>query len=249
MFVPYVQWNALQTALKSYVMVQRTKCFSVKLIIWKVNIMCRIANVERKTSETEIKIKMNLDGVGKYNISTGVNFFNHMLESFSKHSMIDLDIIADGDIEIDDHHTIEDVGIGGVSAIGIYLLNNIRRNVFANIGAGLWDTYNMATGLMGDLLSYLRLYALGLAGGMLGGVFNTLGMQLRDTLGDFLFGIPGWICFGLIFVAGHGLNIALSCLSGYVHSIRLTFVEYFKNSGYDGKGMEYKPFSSKKENE
>jgi V/A-type H+-transporting ATPase subunit I len=139
------------------------------------------------------------------------------------------------------------IGIGGVSAIGIYLLNNIRRNVFANIGAGLWDTYNMATGLMGDLLSYLRLYALGLAGGMLGGVFNTLGMQLRDTLGDFLFGIPGWICFGLIFVAGHGLNIALSCLSGYVHSIRLTFVEYFKNSGYDGKGVEYKPFSSKKE--
>ena len=138
------------------------------------------------------------------------------------------------------------IGIGGVAAIGIYLLNNIRRNVFANIGAGLWDTYNMATGLMGDLLSYLRLYALGLAGGMLGGVFNTLGMQLRDSMGDFLFGIPGWSCFGLIFVAGHGLNIALSCLSGYVHSIRLTFVEYFKNSGYDGKGVEYKPFSSKK---
>ena len=73
--------------------------------------MSRIADVDRKTSETDIKIKMNLDGVGKYNISTGVNFFNHMLESFSKHSMIDLDITADGDIEIDDHHTIEDVGI------------------------------------------------------------------------------------------------------------------------------------------
>ena len=135
-------------------------------------------------------------------------------------------------------------GIGAVSAIGIYLLNNIRRNVFMNIGAGLWDTYNMATGLMGDLLSYLRLYALGLAGGMLGGVFNDLGMQLRDSMSDFLFGIPGWICFGLIFVFGHSLNIALSCLSGYVHSIRLTFVEYFKNSGYDGKGTMYKPFSS-----
>ena len=141
------------------------------------------------------------------------------------------------------------IGIGGVSAIGIYLLNNIRRNIFVNVGAGLWDTYNMATGLMGDLLSYLRLYALGLAGGMLGGVFNTLGMQLRDTMGDFLFGIPGWICFGLIFVAGHGPNIALSCLSGYVHSIRLTFVEYFKNSGYDGKGTAYKPFSSNKKND
>ena len=141
------------------------------------------------------------------------------------------------------------IGIGGVSAVGIFLLNDIRRNVFMNVGAGLWDTYNMATGLMGDLLSYLRLYALGLAGGMLGGVFNDLGMQLRDALGGFLFGIPGWICFALIFVLGHGLNIALSCLSGYVHSIRLTFVEYFKNSGYDGKGVEYKPFSSKKKND
>ena len=139
--------------------------------------------------------------------------------------------------------------IGGISAIGIYLLNNIRRNIFVNIGAGLWDTYNMATGLMGDLLSYLRLYALGLAGGMLGGVFNSLGLQLRDSMADFLFGIPGWICFGLIFVAGHTLNIALSCLSGYVHSIRLTFVEYFKNSGYDGKGTEYKPFSYNKKND
>ena len=64
--------------------------------------MTRIANVSRKTSETDITIKMNLDGVGKYDIETGVNFFNHMLESFSKHSMIDLDVKAEGDIEIDD---------------------------------------------------------------------------------------------------------------------------------------------------
>ena len=73
--------------------------------------MTRIANVSRKTSETDITIKMNLDGTGVYNISTGVNFFNHMLESFSKHSMIDLDLKAVGDIEIDDPHTIEDIGI------------------------------------------------------------------------------------------------------------------------------------------
>lgn len=73
--------------------------------------MARISNVSRKTSETDITIKMNLDGSGKYDISTGVNFFNHMLESFSKHSMIDLDVQAVGDIEIDDHHTIEDIGI------------------------------------------------------------------------------------------------------------------------------------------
>jgi len=71
----------------------------------------RIAIVTRKTSETDIKLKLNLDGKGIYNINTGVNFFNHMLESFSKHSLIDLDIEAVGDIEIDDHHTIEDIGI------------------------------------------------------------------------------------------------------------------------------------------
>ena len=62
--------------------------------------MDRKSNVSRTTSETDIQIEMNLDGKGKYNISTGVNFFNHMLEAFSKHSMIDLVVDAKGDIEI-----------------------------------------------------------------------------------------------------------------------------------------------------
>ena len=131
--------------------------------------------------------------------------------------------------------------IGGISAIGIYLLNNIRRNVFINIGSGLWDTYNMATGLMGDVLSYIRLYALGLAGGMLGGVFNQLAFMVNDAAGPYL----GWFFCGLILVFGHTLNIAMSCLSAFVHPLRLTFVEYFKNSGYDGKGEEYAPFAKK----
>ncbi|MBX7076927.1 MAG: imidazoleglycerol-phosphate dehydratase HisB [Methanobacteriaceae archaeon] len=73
--------------------------------------MKRTAKVSRKTSETDINIEINLDGEGNYNIDTGVNFFNHMLESFSKHSYIDLNIKAIGDTEIDDHHTVEDVGI------------------------------------------------------------------------------------------------------------------------------------------
>ena len=135
--------------------------------------------------------------------------------------------------------------IGGVSAIGIYLLNNLHRNVFINIGAGLWDTYNMATGLMGDLLSYIRLYALGLAGGMLGGVFNQLAFMVQNAAG----GVPGWVFCGLILVFGHALNIAMSCLSAFVHPLRLTFVEYFKNSGYDGKGEAYKPFARVKDNQ
>ena len=73
--------------------------------------MMRTAEVTRKTSETDIKIELDIDGAGKYEIDTGVNFFNHMLESFSRHSFIDLKVKAVGDIEIDDHHTIEDTGI------------------------------------------------------------------------------------------------------------------------------------------
>ena len=133
--------------------------------------------------------------------------------------------------------------IGSVAGIGIYLLNNLHRNVFLNIGAGLWDTYNMATGLGGDVLSYIRLYALGLAGGMLGGVFNQIAFMVNDAAGP----VIGWLLCGLILVFGHALNIAMSCLSAFVHPLRLTFVEYFKNSGYEGKGEAYKPFAAVKE--
>ena len=134
------------------------------------------------------------------------------------------------------------IAIGGLGAVGIYLLNSFERNVFLNIGVGLWDTYNMASGLLGDILSYIRLFALGLAGGMLGETFNSLALMLvegQEGVGAIL----GWIGFGLIIVFGHTLNIAMSCLSAFVHPLRLTFVEYFKNAGYDGKGVEYKPFS------
>ena len=91
--------------------------------------MERTAKVSRKTSETDIEIELNIDGTGKYNIDTGVNFFNHMLESFSKHSFIDLDIKAIGDVEIDDHHTVEDVGIllGEAFAEAIGDKKGIRR--------------------------------------------------------------------------------------------------------------------------
>lgn len=128
----------------------------------------------------------------------------------------------------------------GVAAVGIYLLNNIHRNPLINILAGLYDTYNMASGLMGDILSYIRLYALGLAGGMLGATFNNLAMMSVDNdLSSAGFGIIGFL---LIILIGHVLNIAMSCLSAFVHPLRLSFVEYFKNAGYEGKGTEYKPF-------
>ena len=134
------------------------------------------------------------------------------------------------------------IAVGSIGAVGIYLLNSFERNLFLNIGAGLWDTYNMASGLLGDILSYIRLFALGLAGGMLGQTFNTLALMLVEGQ-EGVGAVFGWIGFGLIIVFGHTLNIAMSCLSAFVHPLRLTFVEYFKNAGYDGKGVEYKPFN------
>lgn len=131
--------------------------------------------------------------------------------------------------------------IASISALGIYIFNTPGRNPLMNIGSGLWDTYNMATGILGDVLSYVRLYALGLAGGMLGGAFNTLGLMV---LGD---GGWTWVPFIIILILGHLLNIAMSALGAFVHPLRLNFVEYFKNSGYEGMGAEYNPLTKNKE--
>lgn len=73
--------------------------------------MARKSKVERKTKETSIKVEVNLDGTGKYSVSTGIGFLDHMMEQISRHSLIDIKIVAKGDLHIDYHHTTEDVGI------------------------------------------------------------------------------------------------------------------------------------------
>ena len=70
----------------------------------------RVSSVDRKTNETQIKVSVNLDGTGKNAITTGLPFFDHMIQQLSKHSLIDIDIKCNGDLEIDSHHTMEDVG-------------------------------------------------------------------------------------------------------------------------------------------
>lgn len=130
------------------------------------------------------------------------------------------------------------IGIGAVSALGIFIFNTPGRNPLINIGAGLWDTYGMTTGLLGDVLSYIRLYALGLAGGMLGAAFNQLGAQVLGENPN----IGTWVGFILIVTFGHVLNLLMACLGAFVHPLRLSFVEYFKNAGYEGTGKLYTPF-------
>ena len=126
-----------------------------------------------------------------------------------------------------------------ISGAMIFLFNTPGKNIFMNIGLGLWDSYNMVTGLLGDVLSYVRLFALGLSGGILAGVFNSLAVGMSpDNV------IAGPIVMVLIFVIGHAINMFMNVLGAMVHPMRLTFVEFFKNSGYEGGGKEYKPFGN-----
>lgn len=129
----------------------------------------------------------------------------------------------------------------GISVFGIFFLNSPDKNIIMNFGSGLWDTYGMATGLLGDLLSYIRLFALGLTGGVLGGVFNELAMDLTSNLSWSV----RWLPMLLILLLGHGINFALCMISSFVHPMRLTFVEFFKNAGFEGGGKEYSPFRMK----
>ena len=132
-------------------------------------------------------------------------------------------------------------GLIGISALGIYFYNTPDKNVFMNFGSGIWSTYNMATGLLGDLLSYVRLFALGLTGGVLGSVFNELAFGMTESMPWTV----RWLPLLIILLLGHGINFALCMISSFVHPMRLTFVEFFKNAEFEGGGKEYSPFRIK----
>lgn len=127
--------------------------------------------------------------------------------------------------------------IMGLSGILIFFVNSPGKNIFMNFGLGLWDSYNMATGLLGDILSYVRLFALGLSGGILASVFTSLATGMSPDNA-----IIGPIVTIIIFVIGHAINIFMNTLGAIVHPMRLTFVEFFKNSEFTGGGTQYQPF-------
>ena len=139
----------------------------------------------------------------------------------------------------------------GVALVLMLLLNKPSFNIFANFGIGLWDTYNNITGLLSDVLSYIRLFAIGLSGGVLALVFNSLALGLTGLNGGIeqftvgtLFQILG---ASVILLIGHGINLFMSTISSFVHPMRLTFVEFFKNAGFEMGTRAFEPL--KKENE
>ncbi|MBC5634328.1 V-type ATP synthase subunit I [Parabacteroides hominis] len=130
------------------------------------------------------------------------------------------------------------IGIAVVGLVVAYLYNSPGKNVFLNFGTGLWNTYNMASGLLGDTLSYIRLFAIGLTGAILGGVFNQLAVDMTEGMNI----VMRAVCMLLILLVGHAINIGLCTISSLVHPLRLIFVEYYKNAEFEGGGKEYQPF-------
>ena len=98
----------------------------------------RTATVERKTRETDIKVSLTIDGKGVSHVETGIPFLNHMLELFSKHSLMDLTIDAKGDLEVDYHHTVEDLGLVLGDAIDQALGDRKGIVLWMMRSAGLW---------------------------------------------------------------------------------------------------------------
>ncbi len=125
----------------------------------------------------------------------------------------------------------------GISGLLILPLNNLGRNMFMNVGVGLWNTYNMVTGILGDLLSYIRLFALGISSAIMGFVFNSLAVEMSGSIP-----VLNILIMVVILVVGHSINIFMSGLGAFVHPMRLTFVEFYKNAGFSGGGKQYNPF-------
>lgn len=126
----------------------------------------------------------------------------------------------------------------GVAGVLIFLLNSPGKNPFINIGAGLYNCYEMATGVVGDLVSYVRLFAIGLTGAIIAQVFNALSVGLSGDIP-----VVSVIIMIIILLVGHAINLFVSVLGAFVHPVRLTFVEFFKNAEFEGGGRPFIPFA------
>ena len=143
-------------------------------------------------------------------------------------------------------------GVAGVALALMLLFNTPGKNIFANIGSGLWNTYNNVTGLLSDVLSYIRLFAIGLSGGVLALVFNSLalgmtGLDAGVESMSIVAIILKVILASAILLIGHGINLFMSAISSFVHPMRLTFVEFFKNAGFEMASRTFEPFKKQQD--
>lgn len=134
-------------------------------------------------------------------------------------------------------------GLVWCGIIMIFLFNNPDKKLVVRLPLGIWELYGFATGILGDILSYLRLFALGLSSGLLGASFNKLAFMLVTHEGVINYVSPLIIVSIGLLVVGHILNLILSIVGAFVHPLRLTFVEFYKNLDFKGGGKPYLPFA------
>lgn len=125
----------------------------------------------------------------------------------------------------------------GVGLFLVLFFNNLNQKIFLRPLLGLWEVYGIVTGIPGDILSYLRLFALGLAGGLLGSAFNQIALMARGDTPS----VVGIVAMVAIMLVGHTLNLLLAILGAFVHPLRLTLLEFYKSSGFSGGGRAYQP--------
>ncbi len=128
--------------------------------------------------------------------------------------------------------------VAGVGVVMMLFLNSPGKNVFLNFGLGLWDTYNNITGILSDVLSYIRLFAIGLSGGILAIVFNDLAAGFVPEGANIVVRI---LIMLPVLLIGHGINLFMSVISSFVHPMRLTFVEFYKNAGFEMATRAFNP--------
>ena len=129
-------------------------------------------------------------------------------------------------------------GVLGIGVVLMLFFNSPGKNPFINLGSGLWDTYNNITGILSDVLSYIRLFAIGLSGGVLALVFNSLAAGFVPEGANIVVRILVMLPILLI---GHGINLFMSTISSFVHPMRLTFVEFYKNAGFEMTMRAFEP--------
>ena len=127
----------------------------------------------------------------------------------------------------------------GIGAFLMLFLNSPGRNPLLNLGAGVWNFYNNVTGLLSDVLSYIRLFAIGLSGGILAMVFNQLAVGMSPDIP-----VVKQLVMLLILLLGHGINLFMCVLSSVVHPLRLTFVEFYKNAGVEAATRVFTPLKN-----
>src|SRR5258705_111541 len=154
----------------------------------------RVAQVQRKTKETNVRLKLNLDGAGRSRIDTGLPFLDHMIELFAKHGLFDLNVACKGDLEVDDHHSVEDVALALGQALTQALGDKVgiqrygdamvpMRLAFPRGGYAVLSRRSTATPYCDDRRrDVARRKAVG---------FPHIGRQSRNTLGYFAYD-PGW---------------------------------------------------------